>query len=254
MSDVSSEGPATAAGGERARAPNVDSAEIAKFESLAETWWDPHGKFKPLHDINPLRLNFIDERAGLRGKRVVDVGCGGGILSEAMARRGAHVLGIDMADAPLAVARIHQRDHGGELALEYQRETAEELAEREAGTFDAVTCLEVLEHVPDPASTIAACARLVRPGGDVFFATINRNPKSFVFAIVGAEYVLRLLPRGTHQYSKFIRPSEMREWAAAAGLDLRGLIGMTYNPFTRAYRLGPDSSVNYLAHYGRLKG
>lgn len=225
---------------------NVDPAEIAKFEALAERWWDPDGDFRPLHEINPLRLNYIDERAGLHGSRVLDVGCGGGILAESMARRGATVRAIDMADAPLAVARIHAAD--SDLEVDYMRATAEDHATAKPGAYDIVTCLEMLEHVPDPASTVAACATLCRPGGHLFFSTINRNPKSFLFAIVGAEYVLRLLPRGTHEYAKFIRPSELAGWARAAGLAVRDVTGMTYNPLTKTYRLGRDTDVNYLVH------
>jgi len=187
--------------------PNVDSGEIAKFNALAERWWDPNSEFRPLHDINPLRLNYIDERLGLPGKKVIDIGCGGGLLSEGMARRGATVTGIDLGEAPLAVARLHAEKSGVEV--EYLQVLAEEIAEQRAGEYDAVTCLEMLEHVPDPASVIRACAKLVKPGGQVFFSTINRNPKAFLFAIVGAEYVLRLLPRGTHEYAKLIRPSEL---------------------------------------------
>ena len=226
---------------------NVDDQELAKFEALASRWWDPDSEFKPLHDINPLRLDYIDERVGgLAGKRALDVGCGGGILAESMARRGAQVLGIDMGEAPLAVAQLHQLESGAEL--DYRRVTAEELAESEPACFDVVTCMELLEHVPDPASTIRACARLVKPGGHLFFSTINRNPKSYLFAIIGAEYVLRMLPKGTHDYRKFIRPSELDGWTRAAGLALRHLTGMHYNPLTRRYWLGPGVEVNYLVH------
>ncbi len=226
---------------------NVDFQEIAKFEELASRWWDPDSEFKPLHDINPLRLNYIDERTGgLPGKSVLDVGCGGGILAESMALRGARVTGIDMGEAPLAVARLHQLESGA--TLDYRRITAEELAEHEPARFDVVTCMEMLEHVPDPASTIQACARLLKPDGHLFFSTINRNPKSYLLAVIGAEYVLRLLPKGTHDYRKFIRPSELDGWVRAAGLTLRHLIGMHYNPLLRRYWLGPGVSVNYMVH------
>ncbi|UZJ45255.1 bifunctional 2-polyprenyl-6-hydroxyphenol methylase/3-demethylubiquinol 3-O-methyltransferase UbiG [Marinimicrobium sp. C6131] len=226
---------------------NVDAAEVAKFEALASRWWDRNSEFKPLHDINPLRANFIDEHSPVAGRKVLDVGCGGGILSEALAQRGAHVTGIDMGEAPLGVARLHARESG--LNIDYRQMTAEALAEQEPGQYDIVTCLEMLEHVPDPASVIAACAALVKPGGHVYFSTINRNPKAYVFAIVGAEYVLKLLPRGTHDYRKFIRPSELSRWMRAAGLELKTLTGMTYNPLTRTYKLDPnDVSVNYLLH------
>ena len=225
---------------------NVDSAEIAKFNALAERWWDPNSEFRPLHEINPLRLNYIDERLSLPGKKVIDIGCGGGLLSEGMARRGATVTGIDLGEAPLAVARLHAEKSGVEV--EYLQVLAEEIAEQRAGEYDAVTCLEMLEHVPDPASVIRACAKLVKPGGQVFFSTINRNPKAFLFAIVGAEYVLRLLPRGTHEYAKLIRPSELAGWARDAGLEVRDTTGMTYNPLTQVYKLNRDVSVNYLMH------
>ncbi len=228
-------------------AQNVDPGEIAKFEELASRWWDPDSEFRPLHEINPLRLNYIDERVGLAGKRVIDIGCGGGILSEAMARRGAEVTGIDMGEAPLSVARLHSMESG--VAVTYRQITAEELAEELPGQFDVVTCLEMLEHVPDPASVIKACCKLLKPGGHVFFATINRNPKSFLFAIIGAEYVLKLLPKGTHEHRKFIKPSELSRDMRKAGLALNGMTGMTYNPFTKVYRLNPnDVSVNYLIH------
>jgi len=225
---------------------NVDQQEIAKFEELAHRWWDPESEFKPLHQINPLRLDYIDRRARLNGKQVLDVGCGGGILSESMAQRGAQVTGIDMGEAPLAVARLHQMESG--VQVEYQRITAEGLAEAKPESFDVVTCLEMLEHVPDPASVIQACARLVKPGGQVFFSTINRNPKSYLFAIIGAEYVLNLLPKGTHDFSKFIKPSELESWSRAAALQPLELTGMSYNPFSRTYSLGPDVAVNYLLH------
>ncbi len=232
---------------------NVDSREIAKFEALAHRWWDPESEFKPLHDINPLRLEFIARRTGgLAGKRVLDVGCGGGILSESLAAQGAEVTGIDMGEAPLAVARLHQHESG--LEIDYRQTTAEELAAEMPGRFDVVTCLEMLEHVPEPESVIRACATLVRPGGHVFFSTINRNPKAWLFAIVGAEYVLRLLPKGTHEYEKFIRPSELEVWARHAGLQVREITGMSYNPLTRIYRLGADVDVNYLAHCVRESG
>lgn len=225
---------------------NVDHAEVGKFEELASRWWDPHSEFKPLHEINPLRLNYIDDHAAIEGKKVLDVGCGGGILAESMARRGAEVMGIDMGEAPLQVANLHKLESGVEV--EYRRITAEALAEEMPGSFDVVTCMEMLEHVPDPGSVIAACARLVKPGGQVFFSTINRNPKSYLFAIVGAEYVLRLLPKGTHDFAKFIRPSELEAWARAAELQLKELTGMSYNPFSKQYSLGRDLDVNYLAY------
>ena len=226
---------------------NVDRGEIARFESIASRWWDPEGDFKPLHDINPLRLDYIDQRAVLNGKRVLDVGCGGGILSEGMAERGAEVVGIDMADAALEVARLHGLEAG--LEIDYQRVTAEELAASDPHAFDVVTCLELLEHVPDPTSVIRACAQLVKPDGHVFFSTINRNLKSYLFAVIGAEYLLRLLPKGTHEYRKLIRPSELDGWCRAAGLEAQDLTGLHYNPLLGDYRLGPGVEVNYLAHY-----
>ena len=230
-------------------AHNVDPAEIAKFEELAARWWDPHSEFKPLHDINPLRLDYIDRLEPLSGKRVLDVGCGGGLLSEGMAARGAQVTGIDMGEAPLSVARLHLYESG--LEVDYRQITAERMAEEAPGAFDIVTCLEMLEHVPAPDSVIAACARLVRPGGLVVFSTINRNPKAYLLAIVGAEYVLRMLPKGTHDFRKFIRPSELDAWARAAELELCDLTGMSYNPLTAVYSLGRDVDVNYLAAYRR---
>ena len=228
---------------------NIDHNEIAKFEELASRWWDTQGEFKPLHEINPLRLHYIDERTQLDGKKVLDVGCGGGILSESMARRGASVTAIDMGKAPLSVARLHAME--SELDIDYQQITVEQLAEDMPESFDVVTCMEMMEHVPDPASVINACKKLVKPGGSVFFSTINRNPKSYLFAIVGAEYVLNMLPKGTHDFAKFIRPSELDEWARNSNLELKDIIGMTYNPLTRVYKLGPDVDVNYMVHYSR---
>lgn len=224
---------------------NVDLSEIAKFEKLASRWWDPNSEFKPLHDINPLRAGWIDEHAGVAGKSVVDIGCGGGLLCEALAHRGASVTGIDMGEAPLAVARLHQLESGVEV--DYLQSTAESLAAERPGAFSVVTCLEMLEHVPDPSAVIQACADLCEPGGDLFFSTINRNPKSFLFAIVGAEYILNMLPRGTHEYEKLIKPSELARWIREAGLQKQEMMGMTYNPLTKRYRLTPrDVSVNYL--------
>jgi len=226
---------------------NVDAAEISKFNALASRWWDPAGEFRPLHEINPLRLDYIRQRAELRGSTVLDIGCGGGILSESMALLGASVTGIDMAAGPLSVARLHQVESG--TNVDYLQMTAEDLASKRPGEFDVVTCLEMLEHVPSPPVVIAACRELVRPGGDIFFSTINRNPKSFLFAIVGAEYVLRLLPAGTHEYEKFIRPSELERWSRHCGLQLQSSIGLHYNPLTREYSLGENIDVNYLMHF-----
>ena len=225
---------------------NADSAEIAKFEALAARWWDPESEFRPLHCINPLRLGWIEKIAGpLAGRETLDVGCGGGILAESMAQRGARVTGIDLAAKALKVAELHGLESG--VPVRYERIAAEDLATREPDSRDVVTCMEMLEHVPDPGSTVAACARLVKPGGWVFFSTLNRNPKSFLFAIIGAEYVLRLLPRGTHEYGKFIRPSELVGYARHAGLEQHAMLGLTYNPITREYRLSDhDVSVNYL--------
>lgn len=223
---------------------NVDQAEIAKFEALAHRWWDRESEFKPLHEINPLRVNWIDEHISLAGKKVLDVGCGGGILSEAMARRGAQVTGIDMGEAPLSVARLHLLESGQEV--DYRQITAESLAEESPEAFDVVTCLEMLEHVPDPASVIRACHRMVKPGGQVFFSTINRNPKAYALAIVGAEYLLQLLPRGTHDYKKFIRPSELGAWSRDTGLTVKDIVGLTYNPLTKHYKLSADVDVNYM--------
>jgi 2-polyprenyl-6-hydroxyphenyl methylase/3-demethylubiquinone-9 3-methyltransferase len=228
---------------------NADPAELSKFNELAHRWWDPHGDFRPLHEINPLRLEWIERRAPLAGRRVLDVGCGGGILTEAMARRGANVTGIDLAEKPLRVAGLHLRE--SRLNIEYLNISAEDLAARSAGAFDTVTCMELLEHVPDPGAMVAACARLVRPGGQVFFSTINRNPKAYLFAVIGAEYLLKLLPKGTHDYQRFVKPSELARWSRAAGLLPDEVVGMTYNPFTQVYSLGPDCDVNYLLHCTR---
>lgn len=224
---------------------NADPAELAKFSELAHRWWDPESEFRPLHQINPLRLEWIDRLAALAGKAVLDVGCGGGILADAMARKGAEVLGIDLAGKALKVAQLHALE-AGTTGVQYREVSAEQLAEERPESFDVVTCMEMLEHVPDPASVVQACARLVKPGGWVFFSTINRNPKSFLFAIVGAEYILQLLPKGTHEYAKFIKPSELAAHCRAAGLTLRVTRGMEYNPVTRRYWLSGDTSVNYL--------
>jgi 2-polyprenyl-6-hydroxyphenyl methylase/3-demethylubiquinone-9 3-methyltransferase len=224
---------------------NADPQELAKFSDLAHHWWDKESDFRPLHEINPLRLDWIDGLAGLDGKRVLDVGCGGGILSDSMARRGAEVLGIDLATKPLRVAQLHALE-AGTPRVDYREVAVETLAAEQPGAFDVVTCMEMLEHVPDPASIVAACARLLKPGGWAFWSTINRNAKAFAFAIVGAEHVLRLLPKGTHEYAKFIRPSELAGWCRSAGLDLTSTRGMEYNPLTRRYRLSADTSVNYL--------
>ena len=234
-----------------ARTANINPGEIEKFDALASRWWDPEGDFKPLHDINPLRLDYIESRVGpLRGRKVLDVGCGGGILSEGMAQRGAQVLGIDMAGAALEVASLHALETGVEV--EYRQVTVESLAAERLGEFEVVTCLEMLEHVPDPASVIRACATLVEPGGHVIFSTLNRNPRAYLFAIVGAEYLLRLLPKGTHDYSQFIRPSELAAWARPQ-LELQDLPGLSYNPLTRRYSLSRDIGVNYLAHFRRVE-
>lgn len=227
--------------------PNVDPNEIRKFEELAYRWWDTESEFKPLHDINPLRLNYIDDRVHLQGKKVIDIGCGGGILAESMARRGAAVTGIDMGETPLSVAQMHALE--SQVSVDYRQISAESIVLEAAGQFDAVTCMEMLEHVPDPASVIAACATLVKPGGDVFFSTINRNPKAFAFAIIGAEYLMNMLPKGTHEYAKFIKPSELEKWARSVGLELRNISGMSYNPLFQSYRLGNDVDVNYLMHF-----
>ena len=223
---------------------NADPTELEKFSKLAHRWWDPEGEFRPLHEINPLRLEWIDRHASLAGKKVIDVGCGGGILAEAMARRGASVTGIDLSEKGLRVAELHLLE--SKLDIRYEHVAAEVYAEAHAGEFDVVTCMELLEHVPQPETMVAACARLVRPGGQVFFSTINRNPKSYLFAVIGAEYVLKLLPKGTHDYLRFIKPSELSRWSRAAALRPVELIGMTYNPLTRRYRLTSDCGVNYL--------
>lgn len=224
---------------------NVDPAEIRKFDSLASRWWDPTGDFKPLHDLNPLRSDYIEQHTRLEGAKVLDVGCGGGILTESLARKGATVTGIDMSEAPLAVARLHASSSN--LDIDYRQITAEDIADTEPAQYDVVCCLEMLEHVPDPSSVICACKQLVKPGGHVFFSTINRNPKSFLFAIVGAEYVLRLLPRGTHEYQKLIRPSELHRWCREGGLDVIETLGVTYNPFDKTFALNEtDVSINYM--------
>ena len=223
---------------------NADPAELDKFGELAHRWWDPNSEFKPLHDINPLRLDWIDNAAGLPGKRVLDVGCGGGLLSEGMATRGAEVTGIDLSERALGVARLHLLESGQKV--DYRRIAAEQMAAEIPGSFDIVTCLEMLEHVPDPASIVASCARLVKPGGRVFFSTINRNPKAYLFAVIGAEYLLQMLPKGTHDFARFIKPSELARWCKQSGLEPDELVGMTYNPLTGHYALGRDTGVNYL--------
>lgn len=223
---------------------NADPAELAKFGALAHRWWDPESEFKPLHQINPLRLQWIDRAIGLNGKKVLDVGCGGGLLSEGMATLGAQVTGIDLSEKPLGVAKLHLLESGQQV--EYRQIAVEALAAEAPASFDTVTCLEMLEHVPDPASVIAACAKLVKPGGRVFFSTLNRNPKAYLFAIIGAEYVLNLLPKGTHEYARFIRPSELSRWVQQAGLQPEEMIGLTYSPFSQQYSLTGDTSVNYL--------
>ncbi len=228
---------------------NADPQELEKFSALAHRWWDPQSEFKPLHQINPLRLDWIDRLSPLAGKSALDIGCGGGILAESMARRGARVKGIDLSDKALKVAQLHSLE--SRIAVDYEAVSAEDLAERSPSAFDVVTCLELLEHVPDPASTVRACAQLARPGGQVFFSTINRNLKSYLFAVIGAEYVLKLLPKGTHDYAKFIKPSELARHCRDCGLAVRGIIGMTYNPLAMTYSLGEDTDVNYLVHAAR---
>jgi 2-polyprenyl-6-hydroxyphenyl methylase / 3-demethylubiquinone-9 3-methyltransferase len=225
---------------------NVDPAELQKFASLAHRWWDKNSEFKPLHEINPLRLHYIDQAVSLDGKRVLDVGCGGGILSESMAVKGADVTGIDLGDKALKVAQLHSLETG--VKVDYRLVSVEALAEAAPSSFDVVTCMEMLEHVPDPAAVITACAKLVKPGGHVFFSTINRNPKAYLFAVIGAEYVLNMLPKGTHEYEKFIKPSELSAWARLSGLTVSALKGMSYNPISKRYWLGSDVSVNYIVH------
>jgi len=228
---------------------NADPAELQKFSDLAHRWWDPESEFKPLHQINPLRLDWIDNAARIASKRVVDIGCGGGILAESMATRGAQVTGVDLSEKALGVARLHLFESG--QSVDYRLISAEDLAREAPASFDVVTCMEMLEHVPDPASTIRACATLVKPGGHVFFSTLNRNLKAYVMAVVGAEYVLNLLPKGTHEYAKFIKPSELARYVREAGLDVEELIGMNYNPFSKVYSLGRDTDVNYLMRTSR---
>ena len=230
---------------------NADPQELEKFSQLAHRWWDPASEFRPLHEINPLRLEWIDAIASLSGKVVLDIGCGGGILSESMAARGANVTGIDLSDKALGVARLHLLESG--RVVDYQKQSAEEHATEAPGKYDIVTCMEMLEHVPDPSSIVAACSRLVKPGGHVFFSTLNRNPKSYLLAVIGAEYVLNLLPKGTHEYAKFIKPSELARWAKSVGLEPDSLTGMTYNPLTQIYRLTRSTDVNYLLHTVRIR-
>ncbi|MCP4408280.1 MAG: bifunctional 2-polyprenyl-6-hydroxyphenol methylase/3-demethylubiquinol 3-O-methyltransferase UbiG [Gammaproteobacteria bacterium] len=225
---------------------NFDPAEIAKFEELAHRWWDSESEFKPLHDINPLRLNYIDTRAPLAGKKVLDVGCGGGILAESMAVMGAQVTGIDLGEAPLSVAKLHLLESN--VQVDYQHISAEAMAEDQPQSYDIITCMEMLEHVPDPSITVSSCATMLKPEGQLFFSTLNRNPKSFLFAILGAEYLLRLLPKGTHEYAKFIRPSELSRWIRQVDLEVRDITGLIYNPITHHYRLDDDTDVNYLLH------
>jgi len=228
---------------------NADQQELDKFSELAHKWWDPNSEFKPLHDINPLRLDYVDQHAGLTGKVVLDVGCGGGILAESMAQRGAQVTGIDLGEKALKVAKLHLLESGAQV--DYRLVAVEELAKQQSGHYDVVTCMEMLEHVPEPASVVRACAGLVKPGGDLFFSTLNRNVKSYLYAIVGAEYLLKLLPQGTHNYEKFLKPSELSGFCRSAGLVVEGIVGMSYNPFSKAYSLDTDTSVNYLIHCRR---
>lgn len=228
---------------------NVDPAEVAKFEALASSWWDPEGESKPLHEINPLRFSYIESRSPLIGKQVIDVGCGGGILAETLAKNWAEVTGIDMGEMPLKIAKLHALE--AELTINYQQTTAEAKAEQATGEFDVVTCMEMLEHVPDPASIIKACSELVKPGGDVFFSTLNRHPKAYLVAVLGAEYVMKMLPKGTHDYQRFIKPSEMAAWCRHAGLEVADITGLNYNPLTQSFKLGDDVKVNYLMHCRR---
>ena len=232
--------------------PNIDADEVAKFEAMAPIWWDKNGVQKALHDINVLRVDYINQRVPLSGKSVLDVACGGGILSESMAGLGANVTGIDAGQAPLTVAKRHLKESG--LQIDYQLATAEEYAAAHADSFDVVTCLELLEHVPQPSSVVAACKKMVKPGGDIIFATLNRNPKSFLFAIIGAEYILKLVTKGTHTYNKFVKPAELEDWGKASGLRLRDLTGLHYNPFTRKYSMGGNTHVNYMMHFRRSQG
>lgn len=229
---------------------NVDPTEIAKFEALASSWWDSEGESKPLHDINPLRLSYIENRCNISNQHIIDVGCGGGILSESLAKMGGHVTGIDMGEMPLNIAKLHALE--AELTIDYQQITAEEKAEHSAGKYDVVTCMEMLEHVPDPVSIIKACAQLVKPGGDIFFSTLNRHPKAYLLAVLGAEYVMKMLPKGTHDYQRFIRPSEMANWCRQTGLEVSNLTGIIYNPFSKTFKLGKDIKVNYLMHCRRV--
>ncbi|NQZ54326.1 MAG: bifunctional 2-polyprenyl-6-hydroxyphenol methylase/3-demethylubiquinol 3-O-methyltransferase UbiG [Piscirickettsiaceae bacterium] len=228
---------------------NVDPAEVAKFEALASSWWDPEGESKPLHELNPLRLSYIQDRCNLDEQHVIDVGCGGGILSEALAKSGAYVTGIDMGKMPLDIAKLHALESS--LTIDYQQITAEEKAQQSAEQYDAVTCMEMLEHVPDPASVITACAQLVKPGGDLFFSTLNRHPKAYLVAVLGAEYIMNILPKGTHDYKRFIRPSELANWCRQAGLDVCDITGMSYNPLSKTFKLTDDVKVNYLMHCRR---
>lgn len=225
---------------------NADQNELDKFSQLAHRWWDPTSEFRPLHEINPLRLNWINGIVSIAGKKILDIGCGGGILSESMAQRGAHVTGIDLSEKALGVARLHLLESG--RSVDYRKVSAEDLAAEAPASFDVVTCMEMLEHVPDPASTIAACSALVKPGGHVFFSTLNRNPKAYLLAVIGAEYILKMLPKGTHDYAKFIKPAELSRWSKSVDLEPDELIGLTYNPLTKEYRLGRDADVNYLMH------
>ncbi len=236
----------TSLGTEMKKEQNVDPAELQKFATLAHRWWDKNSEFKPLHEINPLRLGYIDEKSGLQGKRVLDVGCGGGILAESMAARGAEVTGVDLGEKALKVAQMHSLESG--VKVDYRLIAVEALAAEAPSSYDVVTCMEMLEHVPDPAAVVSACARLVKPGGHVFFSTINRNPKAYLLAVIGAEYVLNMLPKGTHEYEKFIKPSELSAWLRHSGLSVSGLKGMSYSPLSKRYWLGDDVSVNYLVH------